>query len=138
MFYTTTSYVGISISNTCQYPGIAYKFIEYLLTSGVRQEIRNNESFNVPANKTIASSDLYLNPDDSTQKKLNNYFYNLTERAEPLRFSQYLDTSTFERIIALHYGSTWDLTSSHKTPAQALLAAKADIENEIQKVIRRI
>lgn len=136
--YSTTSYVGMSIAKTCRYPGVAYKFLEYLLTSGVRQEIRNNESFNVPANKTIASSDLYLNPDDPVQKKLNNYFYNLTKEAEPLKFSQYLDTSTFEKTIALHYGATWDQTGSHKTPAEALLSAKVDIENEIQKVIHRM
>lgn len=133
--FTSTSFVGISISSTCEYPEVAYKFLEYLLTSGVRQEIKNNESFNVPANRTIASSDLYLNSDDEAIAKLNNYFYQMTNIAEPLLFSQYIDTTTMEAKLGLNYGTTWTENVSTST---ALLACKRDIETEINKVIARL
>lgn len=136
--YSSTNYVGLSIASTSKNPDVAYKFYEYLLTAGVRQEIRNGNSFNVPSNKTIASSDAYLDPEDPIEKKLNNYFYNLTLNAKPLKWSPYIDTTTLESCIALSYGATWDKTESHKTPAQALLNAKKDIENEIRKVIGRL
>lgn len=136
--FTTTSFVGIGISAYSENPGVAYKFLEYILTSGVQQEIRNNASFNVPANYKIASSDAYLKPEDALQKRLNNYFYNMTKIAEPLKFSQYVDTSTMGAKIALHYGHTWSNTSSYMTPEKALLEIKKDLEIEINKVIGRL
>ncbi len=136
--YATTNYVGLSISSTCKEPAVAYKFLEYLQTAGVRQEIRNGDSFNVPANKTIAMSETYTNVEDPFQKRLNNYFIKLTEIAEPLKWSPYINTTTFENDIAISYGHTWDNTSSYLTPAQALLQAKARIENDIRLVMDRM
>lgn len=135
--YTTTCYVGISISSTCKNPAVAYKFLEYILTAGVRQEIRTGESFNVPSNYTIASSDAYLNSEDESQNVLNRYFYNMTKIAEPLKFSQYINTSTMESKLALNYGYTWN-SANHLTPAEALLKCKKDIETEINKVVSRL
>ena len=132
--FTSTSFVGISISATSKYKDVAYKFLEYILTSGVRQEIKNNESFNVPANKTIASSSLYLNADNEKEAKLNNYFYNMTNIAKPLLFSQYIDTTTMEAKLGLNYGATW---TDNESVENALLNCKRDIETEIKKVIAR-
>lgn len=133
--FTSTSFVGIAISATSKYPEVAYQFLEYLLTSGVRQEIKNNESFNVPANKTIAGSDLYLNPSDEEIAKLNNYFYQMTSIADPLSFSPYIDTTTMEAKLGLNYGATW---TENASVADALAQCKKDIETEIKKVIARL
>ncbi len=132
--FTSTSFVGISISATSKHKDVAYKFLEYILTSGVRQEIKNNESFNVPANKSIASSSLYLNADNEKEAKLNNYFYNMTNIAKPLLFSQYIDTTTMEAKLGLNYGATW---TDNESVENALLNCKRDIETEIKKVIAR-
>lgn len=136
--YSTTNYVGLSISSTCKEPDVAYKFLEYLLTSGARQEIRNGNSFNVPANKTIANSDAYKDVSDPFEKRLNNYFVNLTESAEPLKWSPYINTTTFETDIAISYGHTWDSTDSYLSPKEALLQAKTRIENDIKLVLDRM
>ncbi len=135
--FTTTSYVGISINSQTKYPGVAYKFLEYILTSGVQQEIRNGESFNVPANKTIASSDAYLNSGNEKQQELNKYFYNMTSIAEPLKFSQYINTTTMESKLGLNYGKTWDSDSPLSTE-EALKLCKKDIEDEIKRVLARL
>ena len=135
--YNTTNYVGISINKYSAHPEVAYKFLEFLLTSGVRQQIKNGRSFNVPGNYSIAASDVYLDVSDEKERRLNNYFFEMTKDAEPLKFSQYIDTTTMEGIFGLWYGKTWDSSSTPLSAEEALLKCKEAIEKQIQLNISR-
>lgn len=75
------------ISSTCQNPDIAFRFLEYYMTTG--QEIMAGIGFNIPGNKTVAASDAFLNPSDAKVKELNNYFYNLalSGKVHPIEYN---------------------------------------------------
>lgn len=136
--YNSTTFVGIAISKTSKYPGVAYKFLEYVMTAGSMLTVKNGSVYNIPGNKTIASGTDYLNPSDPVKKELNNYFYNMTLNAKPLVYSSYIDKGTMEGIFGREYGKTW-MTSGGKVMSveDALLNCKTAIEEVIENNLKR-
>ena len=136
--YSATSPVGISIKSDTEYPFVAYKFLEFVLTTGSMQTVRSGETYNLPGNRTIASSDAFLETDDAQQRELNNYFFDITSEAQTLRYSPYIDTSSMTRIFGLEYGKTWDSNASTRLSASAaLLNCKVSIEQQIENFMER-
>jgi maltose-binding protein MalE len=134
--YNGTFCNGLSVNKASKYPGVAYKFLDYILTSGSLQMVKSNQSYNVPGNKTIAGSDHYLVNCPAREVELNNYYYQKTLIADAVWFSPYIDTSTLESILGEEYGKTWDPTNP-VTPAAALLACKTRIDDHIKNILKR-
>ena len=137
--YSATSPVGIAIKSDTQYPYVAYKFLEFILTTGSMQTVRSGDTYNLPGNRTIASGDAFLQTDDEQQRELNNYFFNITSNAKTLRYSPYIDTSSMTRIFGLEYGKTWDSNASSRLSAsEALLRCKSSIDQQIKNFLERL
>ncbi len=137
--YSACTPVGLAVKSNSRYPYVAYKFLEFVMTTGAVQTIKSGNTFNLPGNKTIASSDSFLNVEDATQRKLNNYFYEMTSKAQPIVYSPYIDTSSMIAIFGLEYGKTWDSTASSRLSAKdALGNCKTKIEAHIKKYLERL
>ena len=109
------------------------------MTTGAVQTIKSGTTYNLPGNKTIASGDSFLNVEDATQRKLNNYFYEMTLNAKPIVYSPFIDTSSMIAIFGLEYGKTWDSSASSRLSAEeALQNCKTKIEAHIKKYLERL
>ncbi len=133
--YNATNCNGISISKNSANPAVAYKFLEYVMTVGTAQAVMEGKTFNVPGNKTIASSDAFLNPSNPRKAEINTYFYNMTLNAKPFIFSPYIDTAKLEELLGMKYGETW--TANPTSIDTALANCKTEIEKVIENNIKR-
>lgn len=76
-YATTSAMVANCISATSKYKDVAFRFLEYYMTVGMEKFAE--VGFNIPGNKTIAGTDVFLNPQNEKVKAMNNYFYNFVD-----------------------------------------------------------
>ena len=127
--YCATTMISHAISATSEHPEIAWAFLEYYMTAGMREYVQTG--FNIPGNKTIAYND-FLNVSDPYQKELNEYFIKYLEIASPLTFSFYIDQSRVETILGDYIPRVWASSANDRLP---LADALAEAAREINAVI---
>ena len=131
--YCATAMIAHSISATSKHPEVAYKFLEYYMTTGMKAYVQTG--YNIPGNKTIAYSD-FLNVADAYQKQLNNYFVNYIEKASPFTFNFYIDQSRVEEILGDYIPRVWADKDSLSLTA-ALNAAASEINTVISRELAK-
>ncbi|MGN1062311.1 MAG: ABC transporter substrate-binding protein [Candidatus Scatosoma sp.] len=127
--YCATTMISHAISAQSENPDIAYAFLEYYMTAGMKEYVKTG--YNIPGNKTIAYGD-FLNVDDAYQKQLNNYFIKYVEKASPLAYNLYIDQSRVESILGDLIPRAW-AKEDKMTLNQALNAAASEINDVISR-----
>ncbi|MBQ8885654.1 MAG: extracellular solute-binding protein [Clostridia bacterium] len=127
--YCATTMISHAISAQSKNPDIAYAFLEYYMTAGMKEYVRTG--YNIPGNKTIAYGD-FLNVDDAYHKQLNNYFIKYLEKASPLTYNFYIDQSRVESILGDYIPRVW-AEQNPMTLTQALNAAASEINAAISR-----
>lgn len=74
---STSAMVSHAIYKNSKYKDIAWRFLEYYQTEGIRRLA--GIAYNIPGNKTIAGSDAFLKNDNPKVQAMSNYFYNFVE-----------------------------------------------------------
>ena len=127
--YCATTMISHAISASSEHPEIAWAFLEYYMTAGMREYVQTG--YNVPGNKTIAYSD-FLNVSDAYQKELNEYFIRYLEMASPITYSFYIDQSRVESILGDYIPRVWATNANDRlTLEQALSEAARAIDSVI-------
>lgn len=130
--YCATTMIAQSVSATTKYPEIAWAFIEYYMTAGMRNYVETG--YNIPGNKTIAYGD-FLEVSDPYQKELNEYFIEYLENASPLIYSFYIDQSRVEGIFGDYIPRVWAENEKDRlTLSQALQKCAEEIDQVIAGV----
>ncbi len=127
--YCATTMISHAISSASEHPEIAWAFLEYYMTAGMRTYVQTG--YNIPGNKTIAYGD-FLNVSDPYQKKLNEYFMSFLEKASPLTYSFYIDQSRVESILGDYIPRVWAADAKDRLTLTEALEQAAD---EIDTVI---
>lgn len=122
----STGMVANSISANTDYPDEAYKFLEYFMTEGM--DIVSNIGFNIPGNKTVASSK-FLNVSDKNVNELNQYFVNAAQSyTQPVKYNPNISETRFETIMSKEFTLVYE---NKQTLDQALKNAQDQINDVI-------
>lgn len=125
--YCSTVMTAQAISSTTKHPEVAWAFLEYYMTAGMREYVQTG--YNIPGNKTIAYGD-FLNVDDAYQKNLNSYFIGFIEKAQPIEYSFYIDQGRVEGILGDYIPRVWTANAKDRlTLSQALEQAAKEIRS---------
>ncbi len=127
--YCATTMISHAVSAQSKHPEIAYAFLEYYMTAGMREYVQTG--YNIPGNKTIAY-DSFLNVEDAYQKSLNQYFIKYLEKASPLTYNFYIDQSRVESILGDYIPRVWAKNDKDRlTLSQALQQAAEEMDTVI-------
>ncbi len=99
---STEPYMGCSgmiancISSRSKNKDVAFRFLEYYMTEGMKELA--GIGFNIPGNKTVASSDVFLNPANEKVKARNNYFYDWVQagKVHPIEYNSRISFNKLE------------------------------------------
>lgn len=128
-YAASASMVALSVYKKSKMKDEAAQFINYYMSEG--QKVMANKGFNIPGNKLIANSDIFLRPDDAFLGKINKYFLNIAEKySHSLEFNSYLTQETVEAAMQKHL-SVHFLNPNQKD----LQTVLNDIADEIKKKI---
>ena len=128
--YCSSVAIGHAISSRSKNPDLAYKFLRYYMTVGLRTTL--NKGFNIPGNKTIALSDAFQNPSNQRDAKLNKWYTWLADYTHPLTFSKYVDNSVPDGYLTTYLKSAVNGT---RPLSDALRLAGNEINKEINTAI---
>lgn len=109
---TTSAMVSHAISSTSKYKDIAYKWLEFYQTEGLKRFAKI--AYNIPGNKTIAGSDYFLKNEDPNVEKMTNYFYNYVASGA-VHVTEYNPNISFSRVqtcFQTHFGKFYDNTNA--------------------------
>ncbi len=127
--YCATTMISQAISAQTKHPEVAWAFLEYYMTAGMRNYVETG--YNIPGNKTIAYGS-FLEVDDAYQKELNQYFMKYLEQAKPLTYSFYIDQSRVEAIFGDYIPRVW---ASNEKDKLTLTQALDKCAQEVNQVI---
>ena len=114
-FGTTSAMVSHAISKTSKYKDIAWRFLEYYQTTGIKQFA--TIAYNIPGNKTIAGSDDFLKNSNPKVEKMANYFYNFVQNGSckwtiyNSKISYDVVQTNFNSQLAKYYDGRLDFSS---------------------------
>lgn len=104
-YAATSAMVGHAINANCKYPDIAYEFIQFYMTEGAKHYV--GMGYNFPGLKTVAASDMFLDPEVEEMKPYTNYFYNFVTNEnttiEPLKFSPELSYNRMGTLLSVPF-----------------------------------
>lgn len=125
----TSGMIGLAINNRSPVKSETIKFLNYYMTTG--SEFMAKYGFNIPGNKLIAESDIYLKPESSELRKINQYFYNFANKyTHLLQNNKYISQLVVENQIDKNF-STWITNYNPNTIKEVLKKIAGDIKNEI-------
>lgn len=130
-YSATSGMIANAVSANTQYPDAAWRFVEYYETEGMKEV--SKEGFNIPGNKTIATT-LFKNEGNEKTKKVNNFFLNAAENyTHPVEYNPYISQTRFETIlgkeISLVFEGKQDLNTALEKSAKDIDAAIASSIN---------
>ena len=126
--YCATSMIAHAISATSAHPEVAYAFLDYYMTAGMKEYVKTG--YNIPGNKTIAETD-FVNVKDEYQKELNEYFLTYVKKATPITYNFYIDKGRVDGILGNYIPRIW----ADKNPI-SLVAALSACGADINPIIR--
>lgn len=99
-FGTTSAMVSHAISASSRHKDIAWRFIEYYQTEGLKK--LSKIAFNIPGNKTIAGSDAFLVQENEKVQKMVNYFYDFVSKGYcvPTEYNSLVDYSVINTCFS--------------------------------------
>lgn len=122
--------VSLAINKNSQNLDRAVEFLNYYMTEG--QKFFATKGFNIPGNQAVASSDLYLYPEDSMLSHINQTFYNFAlNYTHPIVYNKFVPQSTVENIISKHLSSYYTNYDPAKL-SQVISAIAEDLKNEVE------
>ncbi|MDY2728189.1 MAG: extracellular solute-binding protein [Candidatus Onthovivens sp.] len=127
-YATSCGMIGLAVYKNSPVKEDAVKFLNYYMTKG--QEYMAKKSFNIPGNKAIAESPLFLQNEDSKLNYINNFFMNLaTKYTHEIEYNKYISQATFENIVGIYYNPYLE-NPSGKTLDSVLKNIHDDLERE--------
>ncbi len=94
----TSGMTAFAINKESPNPDKAVEFLNYYMTKG--QEFFAPKGYNLPGNKLVADSDLFLYPDDPMLEYVNQFFHNYAQYTHPIVYNKYLTQGTVNACIA--------------------------------------
>lgn len=103
-FGTTSAMVSHAISSKTKYKDICWRFLEFYQTEGLSRI--SKIAYNIPGNKTIASSDSFLKNDNPKVEDMVNYFYDFVNSGYcvPTTYNSRVDYAT----LSTCYSTAWN------------------------------
>ena len=136
--YTISSAVGgamaLCITSKCEYPEIAFRFIEYFMTT-----YQVKVGYNISGNKTLVKQAFLDETQEEEILKLNTFFYNLSQNAGTLRYNKYIGTDTIYNIMWMYfqdyfYSSKHDASDPNNADwIKCLENIRTGLNNELKK-----
>jgi maltose-binding protein MalE len=121
--------IALGINESSPLKDEAILFLNYYMTKG--QEFMAERGFNIPGNLKVAESDIYLNPEDSFLRYMNNYFFNYAiNHTHPLILNNHISQIAIETQIAKNF-DTFISNYNINQIDQLLSNIESDIRNEI-------
>lgn len=121
--------VALAVNGNTKMKDEAVSFLNYYMDKG--QKFFATKGFNLPGNKLVAESDLYLYPEDSMLAKINQYFYDFAlNHTHPLDYNKHISQITVENIFDKHL-STYYNNYNPNNLNLILNDIANDIKNEI-------
>ena len=111
-FATTSAMVSHAVSASSKYKDIAYKWVEYYQTEGLKRMAQI--AYNIPGSKTIAGSDYFLKNDNPKVASVANYFYNFVASGvvHPTEYNPNISYTKLEACYTTHLGKYYDSKDS--------------------------
>ena len=107
-YSTTSAMVSHAIAKSSKHKDIAWRWLEFYQTEGLKRLAKI--AFNIPGNKTIASSDAFLKNDNEKVSKMTQYFYNYVASGA-VHATVYNPNISFQRIqtcFSTHFAKYYD------------------------------
>ena len=121
--------IALGINQSTPLKDQAIQFLNYYMTDG--QEVMAERGFNIPGNLKVAEGDIYLNPDESFLRYMNNYFFNYAiNYTHPLILNNHISQIAIETQLAKNF-DTFISNYNINHINQLLTNIESDIRNEI-------
>lgn len=107
----------------------AVQFLNYYMTEG--SEYMATKGFNIPGNKAVANSDVFVNPESSELAEINQYFLNIANNyTHAIVYNKAIGQDTFEDIVG-KYMSEYLANPTGTTLQKVLDSIAADVKREL-------
>ncbi len=126
----TSGMIGLAINNKTSNPEMAVKFLEFYMTDG--QEYLAKKGFNISGNKKVASSDVFLNPENEQLKYINNFFYDFAQYTDLIRYNQFIGGKKVESVFGTYLTELLNGTYAPENITQMLDKIEAGIKREVE------
>lgn len=111
-YATTSAMVAHAISVKSKYKDIAYRWLEYYQTEGLKRMA--TIAYNIPGSKSVAGSDAFLNNSNPKVAQVASYFYNFVDSGvvHPTQYNPNISYLKLETCYTTHLGKYYDKESS--------------------------
>ncbi len=121
--------IALGVYKNTSNPDDAVDFLNFYMTYG--NEFMAEKGFNIPGNKKVANSEIFMYPENSELGAINRYFLNIANNyTHPIVYNNYINQLTFENIVG-KYMSTYLSNPAGEALQDVLNKIADDIKREV-------